>query len=45
VLLPLGDERIVHPGHGPETTLGRERSTNPFLLEYLGRATTPPARQ
>jgi glyoxylase-like metal-dependent hydrolase (beta-lactamase superfamily II) len=45
VLLPLGDECIVHPGHGPDTTLGRERSTNPFLLEYLGRATTPPSRQ
>jgi hydroxyacylglutathione hydrolase len=45
VLLPLGDDRIVHPGHGPETTLGRERSTNPFLLEYLERVTTPPVRQ
>jgi glyoxylase-like metal-dependent hydrolase (beta-lactamase superfamily II) len=45
VLLPLGDERIVHPGHGPDTTLGRERSSNPFLLEYLGRARTPPSRQ
>ena len=24
-------ETVVHPGHGPETTLGRERDTNPFL--------------
>jgi hydroxyacylglutathione hydrolase len=37
VLLPLGDDRIVHPGHGPETTIGRERNTNPFLLEYLAK--------
>lgn len=35
VLLPLGDSAIVHPGHGPDTTIGRERTTNPFLLEFL----------
>ena len=35
VLFPLGDEAIVHPGHGPDTTIGRERKVNPFLLEYL----------
>jgi glyoxylase-like metal-dependent hydrolase (beta-lactamase superfamily II) len=35
VLLPLGDAAIVHPGHGPDTTIGQERSTNPFVLEYL----------
>ena len=29
-LLTLPDETIVHPGHGPETTIGRERATNPF---------------
>ena len=23
--------RVVHPGHGPRTTIGRERATNPFL--------------
>jgi hydroxyacylglutathione hydrolase len=33
VLLPFGDEAIVHPGHGPSTTIGRERRTNPFLTE------------
>ena len=33
--LPLGDDIVVYPGHGPATTLGHERSTNPFLLEYL----------
>jgi glyoxylase-like metal-dependent hydrolase (beta-lactamase superfamily II) len=27
------DEATVHPGHGPQTTLGRERATNPFLRE------------
>ncbi|MGH9346831.1 MAG: MBL fold metallo-hydrolase [Vicinamibacterales bacterium] len=37
VLLPLGDDCIVRPGHGPETTIGQERTTNPFVLEYLGR--------
>jgi glyoxylase-like metal-dependent hydrolase (beta-lactamase superfamily II) len=37
VLFSLGDEAIVHPGHGPDTTIGRERTTNPFVLEYLRR--------
>jgi glyoxylase-like metal-dependent hydrolase (beta-lactamase superfamily II) len=37
VLLPLGDDAIVHPGHGPDTTIGRERQTNPFILEYVRR--------
>ena len=27
----LDDEIAVHPGHGPSTTIGRERATNPFL--------------
>lgn len=31
VLFPLGDDAIVHPGHGPNTTIGQERRTNPFL--------------
>ena len=30
-LLTLPDETVVYPGHGPETTIGRERATNPFL--------------
>jgi hydroxyacylglutathione hydrolase len=30
-LMTLPDETIVHSGHGPETTIGRERRTNPFL--------------
>jgi glyoxylase-like metal-dependent hydrolase (beta-lactamase superfamily II) len=35
VLLPLGDSAVVHPGHGPDTTIHRERTSNPFVLEYL----------
>ncbi len=31
VLLGFGDAAIVHAGHGPDTTIGRERTTNPFL--------------
>ena len=30
-LLSLPDETVVYPGHGPETTIGRERASNPFL--------------
>jgi glyoxylase-like metal-dependent hydrolase (beta-lactamase superfamily II) len=32
-ILPLPDEVNVLPGHGPATTVGRERVSNPFLLE------------
>jgi glyoxylase-like metal-dependent hydrolase (beta-lactamase superfamily II) len=30
-LLPLADQVLVIPGHGPNTTIGRERERNPFL--------------
>jgi hydroxyacylglutathione hydrolase len=30
-VLPLADEIVVLPGHGTQTTIGRERATNPFL--------------
>ena len=30
-LLPLPDDTIVYSGHGPATTIGRERRMNPFL--------------
>ena len=32
-LWPLGDEVRVLPGHGPETTIGIEKRTNPFVGE------------
>ncbi|WP_432564835.1 MBL fold metallo-hydrolase [Kineococcus sp. SYSU DK003] len=32
-VLPLADDTQVLPGHGPATTIGRERATNPFLLQ------------
>jgi hydroxyacylglutathione hydrolase len=35
VLFALGDDAVVHPGHGPDTTIGRERLGNPFVVEYL----------
>jgi hydroxyacylglutathione hydrolase len=31
VLFSFGDDAIVHSGHGPDTTIGRERASNPFL--------------
>jgi glyoxylase-like metal-dependent hydrolase (beta-lactamase superfamily II) len=30
-LLTLDDTTVVYPGHGPATTIGRERKNNPFL--------------
>lgn len=35
VLFAFPDDSVVYSGHGPETTIGRERRTNPFVLEYL----------
>ncbi len=32
VLLRFPDDTVVHPGHGPDTTIGDERRTNPFLV-------------
>jgi len=34
-LLPLGDDVEVYSGHGPITTIGEERLTNPFLISDL----------
>jgi hydroxyacylglutathione hydrolase len=31
VVLPLADDVLVLPGHGPATTMERERATNPYL--------------
>ena len=36
VLFAFGDDAIVHPGHGPDTTIGQERRTNPFLVMANG---------
>jgi glyoxylase-like metal-dependent hydrolase (beta-lactamase superfamily II) len=30
-VLPLPDGTVVLPGHGPQTTIARERATNPYL--------------
>jgi hydroxyacylglutathione hydrolase len=38
VCLPLPDDTVVLAGHGPQTTIGAERATNPFLAGL-----TPPA--
>ncbi|MGI5121150.1 MBL fold metallo-hydrolase [Marinactinospora thermotolerans] len=37
VCLSRPDDTSVLPGHGPQTTIGRERSTNPFLRDIIGR--------
>ena len=35
-LLPLGDEIAFIPGHGPMSTFGQERKTNPFIAGDFG---------
>jgi len=39
-VLPLADDIVVLPGHGDQTTIGRERATNPFLLELQDSGAT-----
>ncbi len=41
VVLPMPDETIVLPGHGPSTTIGRERASNPYLQDL---PPAPPSR-
>jgi hydroxyacylglutathione hydrolase len=41
-LLTLDDSTVVLPGHGPTTTVGRERASNPFLQD-LGTGSAPAA--
>ena len=36
VLFAFGDDAEVYPGHGPTTTIGQERRTNPFLTGARG---------
>jgi glyoxylase-like metal-dependent hydrolase (beta-lactamase superfamily II) len=31
-IFPLGDDVVLYSGHGPATTVGRERATNPFFV-------------
>ncbi|GAB2905862.1 MBL fold metallo-hydrolase [Streptomyces mayteni] len=48
VCLPLDDSTVVLSGHGPQTTIGRERASNPFLRELAaghGAAEQAPPRQ
>jgi hydroxyacylglutathione hydrolase len=39
VVLPLPDETVVHPGHGPSTTMARERRWNEYLEHAAQRRT------
>ena len=39
-LLPLGDDITFIPGHGPISTLGQERLTNPFVADQLFKENT-----
>jgi glyoxylase-like metal-dependent hydrolase (beta-lactamase superfamily II) len=34
-VLTLPDDTRVLPGHGPETTIGKERTSNPFIVNYV----------
>lgn len=35
-LFPLGDDIKFIPGHGPMSTFGAERATNPFVADHRG---------
>lgn len=41
-VLTLPDDIVVLPGHGEQTSIGQERSTNPFLLELQDDAPARP---
>jgi glyoxylase-like metal-dependent hydrolase (beta-lactamase superfamily II) len=42
VALPLPDATVVRPGHGPDTTIARERVSNPYLRQAAAHATEAP---
>ncbi len=42
-VLTLADDIVVLPGHGGQTSIGRERATNPFLLELQDDTLNPAA--
>lgn len=35
-LFPLGDDVAFIPGHGPMSTMGQEKQTNPFVADHRG---------
>ncbi len=35
-ILSLPDKTLIYPGHGPDTTVGREKRCNPFFLPKSG---------
>jgi hydroxyacylglutathione hydrolase len=41
-VLPLADNIVVLPGHGEQTSIGRERATNPFLLDLITDGSADP---
>jgi len=41
VCLPLDDATVVLSGHGSQTTIGRERATNPYLMQAAGAQGAP----
>ena len=41
-VLPLADNIVVLPGHGEQTSIGRERATNPYLLDVAERNLAEP---
>ncbi|MEP6814511.1 MAG: MBL fold metallo-hydrolase, partial [Marmoricola sp.] len=46
-VLPLADDIVVLPGHGEQTSIGRERVSNPYLLDLVdsaGEQTSPVTR-
>ena len=40
-VLPLPDEVVVLPGHGPQTTMAAERARNPYLQASFLRGARP----
>ena len=42
VCLPLPDRTVVLSGHGPQTSIGRERAANPYLKQVAAAATGAP---
>ena len=43
-VLPLDDDILVLPGHGPATTIGQERATNPYLSQLEAAPAAGPSR-